>query len=149
MFQPEKLGRHNHAFMVFAGVLSAFVNAGVLFMVADRHALEGDLSRMVAPLVLAASSFIAFYTFHLMISARSMFWMLRQGAVRWLRILLAAMVLFFFVLHEQADVDVLCAMLLEWSSIALPLQCGVLAILRISVFHVNTSASNRRNAVFI
>ncbi|WJJ94318.1 undecaprenyl-phosphate glucose phosphotransferase [Neopusillimonas aromaticivorans] len=149
MFQPEKLGRHNHAFMVFAGILSALVNAGVLFMVADRYALEGDLSRMVAPLVLAATSFVAFYTFHLMISARSMFWMLRQGAVRWLRILLAAMVLFFFVLHEQADVDVLRAMLLEWSGIALLLQCGVLAILRISVFHVNTSASNRRKAVFI
>ena len=149
MFQPEKLGRHNHAFMVFAGVLSALFNGGVLWFVADHHDIEGDVSRLVAPLVMAVAGFMAFYTFHLMISARSTVWMLRQGAVRWLRLLLAAMVLFFFVLHEQASDNVLRAMLIEWSSIALPVQCVVLAVLRAAVLHVNTSPSNRRKAVFI
>lgn len=149
MFQAEKFGRHNHAFMVFAGILSALLNAGVLWGVADYHAFEGDLSLVVAPLVLSVAAFMAFYTFHLMISARSMFWMLRQGAVRWLRLFLVAMVLFFFILYDQASAEVLRSMLLEWGCIALPLQCVLLVALRVSVFHVNTSPSNRRKAVFV
>lgn len=149
MFQPEKLGRHNHAFMVVAGGLAAMVNGGLCWFLVVQHDLDSELSRLVAPLALAIAAFMAFYTFHLMISARSMFWMLRQGAVRWLRILLTAMVLFFFVLHNETSADVLRSMLIEWISVALPVQCLILALLRTLVLRINTSPANRRKVVFI
>lgn len=149
MFQPEKLGRNNHGFLVAAGLLSAAVNGGIAGLLIERHDVLGDSAGLIAGWVLAITAFMAFYMFHLMISARSMAWMLRQAAVRWLRILLVAMILVFFVLHNQVPDSVARALLLEWAAYSLPLQCIVLAGLRMLIWRVNTAPTNRRKAIFV
>lgn len=149
MFLPEKLGRNNHGFLIAAGVLSAVLNGGIGWVLIIHNAVFSDQASIIVSWMLAISAFMAFYTFHLLISARSMLWMLRQGALRWLRILLVAMVLVFFVLHEQTSGDMARALLLEWAGYTLPLQCAVLAGLRILVLRVNTAPTNRRKAIFI
>lgn len=149
MFQPEKLGRHNHAFLLAAGVLSAVINSGVSWALIQRYGLGNDLSLSLTPLALGLVAFLVFYSFPLMISARSMLWMLGQGVVRWMRVLLACLILFFFFLYEEISPEHLRAMLLQWVVIALPLQLLLLALLRRAALQINNSPSNRRKAVFV
>lgn len=149
MFQPEKLGRHNHAFLLAAGVLSAVINSGVSWALIQRYGLGNDLSLSLTPLALGLVAFLVFYSFPLMISARSMLWMLGQGVVRWMRVLLACLILFFFFLYEEISPEHLRAMLLQWVMIALPLQLLLLALLRRAALQINNSPSNRRKAVFV
>ncbi len=149
MFQPEKLGRHNHAFLLAAGLLSALLNGGVSWILIDSQGLPGDLYRNLPTLVLGLAAFLAFYSFQLMISARNMLWMLGQGVVRWLRVLLAGLILFFFFLHEGVNPEGLRTIVLQWGAIVLPLQLVLLAMLRRAALHINNSPSNRRKAVFV
>ncbi len=147
MFQPEKLGRHNQAFMIVLGVLSALLNAGVYVSLADGFGVEAGSA--AAPLTLGLSAFFAFYAFQLMISARHMTWMLGQGFLRWLRILLVCMLLFMFVLYEDVSQEALREMLLEWVLIVAPAQLLLLALLRMMALRVNNAPGSQRRAIFV
>lgn len=149
MFQPEKLGRHNHAFLLAAGILSAMINSGVSWLLIQRYGLGSDLYLTLTPLVLGLTAFLVFYSFPLMISARSMLWMLGQGVVRWMRVLLVCLILFFFFLYEEVRPEHLRSMLLQWALITLSLQLLLLALLRRAALQINNSPSNRRKAVFV
>lgn len=146
---PEKLGRQNHAFLLTLGFLSVLINGGVGWLLMDRYDVPNDGYRILTPLALGLAAFLAFYTFHLMVSARNMWWMLGKGVVRWTRVLLVGMVLFVFFFHEGVSLDSLRSMMLEWVLIVLPLQLLLLAWLRRMVLQINNARSNRRKAVFI
>ncbi|MCB5364561.1 undecaprenyl-phosphate glucose phosphotransferase [Pusillimonas sp. CC-YST705] len=149
MFQPEKLGRHNHAFLLASGLVSALINGGASWVLVHYYGLIGDIYLTITPLMLGLTAFLAFYSFQLMISARSALWMLGQGLVRWTRVLLVGMILFFFFLYEDVHQIVLRTMMLQWVIAVLPLQLLLLITLRQAALKINNSPSNRRRAVFV
>src|SRR5690625_3109014 len=75
--------------------------------------------------------------------------MLGHGAIRWLRVLLLAIVLLFFLMHDYFFMHEMRQLLLQWISITAPAQLLLLYASRKLALFVNTSAKNRRPAIFI
>lgn len=147
--QFDRLGRHNRSFLMLAGLLSAMINGGTCWWLMVSHGLYDPMYRISISLLLGGIAFAVYYPYRLMISARSLLWMLSQAVLRWLRILLVAMMLYFSFLYEEAGPATMRLMLLQWIAIAFPLQCLSLAALRLLARYVNYAPANRRKAVFI
>ncbi|CAM5778730.1 undecaprenyl-phosphate glucose phosphotransferase [Castellaniella caeni] len=147
--QFERLGRHNRSFLILAGLLSGVLNGGVCWWLMRSHGLYDPLYRTAISLLLGGIACSTFYHFRLMISARNLTWMLSQASVRWLRILMVTLLLFFLFLYDETGPATIRLILLQWIAIVFPAQCALLAVLRLLVRCVNYSPANRRKAVFI
>lgn len=132
--------------MALAGGLSATLNAGALLALLPPHIAGGELLylRVLAGL-LAVVAFILFARFHLLSSARDLWWMLGRGALRWTR-LFAAIALLALLARPGGENGLV--LLAKWAVIALPLQLVGLAVLRGVAHSINNAPGNQRDAVF-
>ncbi len=137
---------HHRLFMALAGGLSATLNAGALLALLPPHIAGGELLylRVLAGL-LAVVAFILFARFHLLSSARDLWWMLGRGALRWTR-LFAAIALLALLARPGGENGLV--LLAKWAVIALPLQLVGLAVLRGAAHSINNAPGNQRDAVF-
>lgn len=137
---------HHRLFMALVGGVSAALNTGVFVAVLQfRGRIDGTPLAYTLTTVLALLSFYVFARFHLVASARNLWWMLGRGALRWGQLLVTMMVLLFVLYDGRDDTRV---MLAEWTGLALPLQLVGLAVLRGLAHSINNAPGNQRRAVF-
>ncbi len=148
MFLREKPSHHQNAFMTLAGGVSALLNALPFLLLAGVHGYDNPVYLQAVPGLIALSAFLVYTRFRLLVSARTMAWMLGQGVMRWFNVLFAALAGLFFLPHGDVDMPQLRPLLLEWIGISLVLQVIGLAVLRRAAYHINNSPSSRRIAVF-
>jgi len=134
--------------MALAGLVCALLNAGAFLILSGFHGMTSPVFVSGVPAVLAASAFYIYSRFTLLISARSMLWMLGRGGVRWFNVLFLCVAALFFLPGEHNDPKWLRLITLQWAAIALPLQIIGLFSLRRVAYRLNNSPSSRRAAVF-
>lgn len=149
MFLPEKLGRQNHAFLILAGLSSAALSGGVCWYLISSYGHYRGLYGLAVSTILASAAFLAFYVYPQLLSARTTVWMLGRAALRWTRVALVAMVLFFFFLYEEIRPATLRVIVLQWMIVTLPLQLLLLMLLRRVALVVNNAPQSRRKAIFV
>ncbi len=132
--------------MALAGGISAALNAGALVALLPPVSSGGELlyPRVLAGL-LAIAACILFARFHLLASARDLWWMLGRGALRWARLFVGLALLSPLAQLSATSTLVLLA---EWAALALPLQLAGLAVLRGVAHSINNAPGNQRDAVF-
>jgi putative colanic acid biosynthesis UDP-glucose lipid carrier transferase len=137
---------HHRLFMALVGGISAALNAGAFIALLPLRGQIGDTPYARALTgALAVAAFVVFARFHLLASARELWWMLGRGALRWGRLLIALTVLLFVTQGGRVDHRML---LVEWAALALPLQLAGLAALRGAAHRINNAPGNQRHAVF-
>ncbi len=136
------------SFMALSGLICALINAGVFFFLTRSLDMMSPIFQGWIPAILAAGAFAVFARFTLLLSARSMPWMLGRGALRWLQVLFLALIALFFLPGSATDTESLRLLLLKWAAVALPLQVLGLYVLRRVAYRLNNSPSSRRTAVF-
>jgi len=137
---------HHRLFMALVGGISAALNAGAFIALLPLRGQIGDAPYARALTgALAVAAFVVFARFHLLASARELWWMLGRGALRWGRLLIALMVLLFVTQGGRVDHRML---LVKWAALALPLQLAGLAALRGAAQRINNAPGNQRHAVF-
>ncbi|OZI72264.1 undecaprenyl-phosphate glucose phosphotransferase [Bordetella genomosp. 12] len=134
--------------MALSGLVCALINAGVFFFVSRSLGLISPVFQAWIPAILAAGAFAIYARFNLLISARSMIWMLSRGVLRWLQVLFLALITLFFLPLAATDTEALRMLLLIWTAICLPLQVIGLFGLRRVAYRLNNAPSSRRSAVF-
>jgi putative colanic acid biosysnthesis UDP-glucose lipid carrier transferase len=150
MYLNEKPSHNDSLFMLACAGASALIAGGVFAMLMSRHGISNiPVYTQTVPLLLALGTFLTFFPFNLLISARNTLWMLGQGVIRWLRVLFLAMAALFFLPETGTNTEWLRVVLGEWALMTLPLQLLVLACTRSAIFLINNSSSNRRHAAFI
>ncbi|WP_241024624.1 undecaprenyl-phosphate glucose phosphotransferase [Paraburkholderia sp. Ac-20340] len=137
---------HHRLFMALAGGLSATLNAGAFLALLPPHVSGGELIylRALAGL-LAVAAFLLFARFHLLASARDLWWMLGRGAMRWAPLGVALVLLIAGARLGGKESIVLLA---KWATLALPLQLAGLAVLRGAAHSINNAPGNQRDAAF-
>ncbi len=139
---------HHRLFMALVGVISAALNTGALVALLLLRGQTGDTPYTRALTgAFAVAAFVVFARFHLIASARHLWWMLGRGAWRWCRLPIALMVL-LFVTHGDSGTTALRTLVVQWAAIALPLQLVGLAVLRGVAHSINNAPGNLRRAVF-
>ncbi len=136
------------SFMALTGLTCALINAGVFFFLTQSTGLMSPIFQGWIPAILAAGAFATFARFTLLISARSMIWMLGRGVLRWLQVLFLALIALFFLPGSTTDTESLRLLLVKWAAVALPLQTLGLYALRRAAYRLNNAPSSRRMAVF-
>jgi len=144
----SKSSHHHNTFMALAGSVSALLNAMPFLLLVGMRGVGDTVYTQTVPLLLALAGFVVFARFRLLISARSMWWMLSRGVLRWFNVLFLAMAALFFLPHSNTDTEWLRVLLAQWMAMALPLQIVGLALLRRAAHHINNAPSSRRDAVF-
>jgi len=148
MLSPAPPTHPHRSFMALAGLVCALLNAGAFLILSGFHGMTSPVFVSGVPAVLAASAFYIYSRFTLLISARSMLWMLGRGGVRWFNVLFLCVAALFFLPGEHNDPKWLRLITLQWAAIALPLQIIGLFSLRRVAYRLNNSPSSRRAAVF-
>ncbi|RKP53611.1 undecaprenyl-phosphate glucose phosphotransferase [Pararobbsia silviterrae] len=132
--------------MALVGVISAVLNTAAFFVLLPTNGqIAGTPYARALTGTLAVAAFVIFVRFHLVSSARNLWWMLSQGALRWFRLLIVLVVLLFFTHDGSGELRTL---LIEWTALALPLQLIGLALLRAAAHAINNAPGNQRHAVF-
>ncbi|MEI2414849.1 undecaprenyl-phosphate glucose phosphotransferase [Orrella sp. JC864] len=149
MFLPDKPSHSQSLFLAVSGAVTALLCAGVLRWRMAAHGLQGDGYLDLAPVLVGLGTFVVFASFGLLISARSVLWMMSRAAIRWLRVLFLAMAALFFLPEHTADPGALRLVLAQWSAIVLPAVLLALALLRRWIHMVNNTPGNLRHAVFL
>ncbi|WP_233161572.1 MULTISPECIES: undecaprenyl-phosphate glucose phosphotransferase [unclassified Achromobacter] len=148
MLSPAPPTHPHRSFMALAGLVCALLNAGAFLILSGVHGMKSPVFLSWVPAVLAAGAFYIYSRFSLLISARSTWWMLGRGAMRWFNVVFLCVAALFFLPREQNDPDWLRLMTLQWAAVALPLQVIGLFCLRRVAYRLNNSPSSRRAAVF-
>ncbi|HEY4804232.1 MAG TPA: undecaprenyl-phosphate glucose phosphotransferase [Paraburkholderia sp.] len=139
---------HHRLFMALVGGISAALNTGALVALLLLRGQTGDTPYTRALTgAFAVAAFVVFARFHLIASARHLWWMLGRGAWRWCRLPVALMVLLFVTQGDSGTAN-LRTLVAQWAAIALPLQLVGLAVLRGVAHSINNAAGNLRRAVF-
>ncbi len=149
MFLNEKPSHNQSLFLTISGAATAIVSGAVLRWLMVEHQITGDTYLDLAPLVVAAGTFLVFFSFTLLISARSVVWMMSRAALRWLRILFLTMAVLFFLPDSTVDPSLLRLVLAQWAAIVLPAVLLTLALMRRWIHLVNNTSGNVRHAVFL
>ena len=136
------------SFMALTGLICALINAGTFLGLTLAEDMASPIFRGWIPVILAAGASIAFARFTLLISARSVWWMLSRGVMRWFSVLFLALVALFFLPGSATDTESLRVLLLKWAAITLPLQVLALYGLRRTAYRLNNASASRRSAVF-
>ncbi|RAR52631.1 putative colanic acid biosynthesis UDP-glucose lipid carrier transferase [Paraburkholderia unamae] len=139
---------HHRLFMALVGGISAALNTGAFVALLPLHGQVGDTPYTRALTgAFAVTAFVVFARFHLLSSARNLWWMLGRGAWRWCRLPVVLMALLFITHGDggSGDPRVLVA---QWAAFALPLQLVGLAVLRGVAHSINNAPGNQRHAVF-
>ncbi|MGO3742110.1 undecaprenyl-phosphate glucose phosphotransferase [Kerstersia sp.] len=149
MFYRGKPSHYNNAFMLLVGLGSALLNTGAAWLLARINVFSIEPYGNILLLILGVLAFFVFYSFSLLISARTVWWMLGQAVFRWGRLLLVVMASGLFFVHNDMDIGMVRLMLIEWTILALALQLVWMLVMRKVIHQVNNSEVNRRKAVFI
>lgn len=97
----------------------------------------------------ASTAFLVFSNFNQIISARHVLWILRNGLLRWTRILLVLVISLLFSLPPGQDPYFTQSFVLSWSFVSLPLLILSLTLSRFVIYKINNLPSNIRKAVFL
>lgn len=149
MRASTSFSHHSNLFFGLAGLIAALVHAGTLSILMHRYdATESDWSTLTI-LVCALASFVIFYRFRLMLSARSVVFMLGRAIWRWMQVLFVVLCTLFFVVIPYVNPEALQSLVLTWAGITLPLMLSALASLRIGALRIYSNPSNVRKAAFM
>ncbi|MCH3719054.1 hypothetical protein LZB68_08230, partial [Campylobacter lari] len=129
------------SFMALTGLICALINAGTFLGLTLAEDMASPIFRGWIPVILAAGASIAFARFTLLISARSVWWMLSRGVMRWFSVLFLALVALFFLPGSATDTESLRVLLLKWAAITLPLQVLALYGLRRTAYRLNNASA--------
>jgi len=147
MFRYGQPNLHTSALMFLVGLFCSVCSTLPLFLLAQRSGLsELQDVRWIYALV-AITSFITFARFNQIITARSVWWILRNGAFRWTRTLLVLVLCMLFAM-KQINLNSAQQLVLHWAFISLPSVLACLSLARAVIYRFNNLASNRRKAVF-
>ncbi|AZY49976.1 undecaprenyl-phosphate glucose phosphotransferase [Bordetella avium] len=134
--------------MALVGLVCALINSGSFLILAGLHGIHAPLYMRWIPALIGVVTFITYTRFGLLVSARSMWWMLGRGLLRWFNILFLTVLALFFLPHSSTDTEWLRLLLLHWAAVALPLTAAGLYGLRHTAYRLNNMPASRRAAVF-
>jgi putative colanic acid biosynthesis UDP-glucose lipid carrier transferase len=147
MFRYGQPNLHTSALMFLVGIFCSVFSTLPLVLLAQHSGLDSlEDVRWIYALV-AATAFITFARFNQIITARSMWWVLRNGILRWMRTLFALVLCMIFAMRE-IDIAASQQLILNWIFISLPSVLACLTLARAVIYRFNNLASNRRKAVF-
>lgn len=147
MLRPGQPDLHVSTIKLSVGLVCALCNTLPLYLCASQLGI-GLSSLQWVYLVVGAVAFFAFTGFRQIVSARHVWWMLRAGILRWLRVLFVVVLSVVFLKDQTIDVYQARKLILWWCAATLPLLMVCLAFGRRAIYRFNNLPSNRRKAVF-
>lgn len=148
MRASNSFSHHSNLFFGLAGLIAAFIHAGTLFILLHQYAADADWTSLTI-LVCALASFVVFYRFRLMLSARSSLFMLTRAIWRWLQVLFVVLCTLFFAVIPYVEPEALQTVVWRWCAFTLPLMLIALACLRVAALRIYSNPSNVRKAAFM
>lgn len=140
---------HANSLMLSVGVFSSLCTTFPLVLLVNQAELDSFENIHWVYIAVAATTFWVFSNFKQIISARHVEWVLRNGLLRWTRVLLVLVLSELFILATKVEAHVIRGLILSWSLISLPLLLVCLMLSRMIIHQLNNLPSNLRKAVFL